>query len=92
MTKKEFLNRISNGKIDLLQIFLDTMAAVGTDYCDIGGLAVNAYTEPVVSLDLDIIIATKDVESLCLADILRLVESFPDLKNELPDDIQEKIE
>ena len=65
MTKKEFLNAVSNGKIDILQIFLDTISAVGTDYCVIGGLAVNAYAEPVVSLDLDIIIATKDIEIVC---------------------------
>ena len=65
MTKKEFLKAVSNGKIDILQIFLDTISAVGTDYCVIGGLAVNAYAEPVVSLDLDIIIATKDIEIVC---------------------------
>ena len=67
MTKKEFLNAVSNGKIDILQIFLDTLSAVGTDYCVIGGLAVNAYAEPVVSLDLDIIVAAKDIEILCEA-------------------------
>lgn len=67
MTKKEFLNAVSNGKIDIVQIFLDTISAVGTDYCVIGGLAVNAYAEPVVSLDLDIIIATKNIERVCEA-------------------------
>jgi len=65
MTKKEFLNAISNGKVDILQIFLDTISAEGADYCVIGGLAVNAYAEPVVSLDLDIVIAVKDIESVC---------------------------
>jgi len=65
MTKKEFLNAVANGKIDILKIFLDTISAVGADYCVIGGLAVNAYAEPVVSLDLDIIIATSDIEKLC---------------------------
>ena len=34
------------------------------DYCVIGGLAVNAYVEPVVSLDLDMIIATTAITSL----------------------------
>ena len=67
MTKKEFLNAVSNGKIDILQIFLDTISVIDADYCVIGGLAVNAYAEPVVSLDLDIIIATKDIESVCEA-------------------------
>ncbi len=65
MTKKEFLNAVSNGKVDILQIFLDAISNLGADYCVIGGLAVNAYAEPVVSLDLDVVIAIKDVESFC---------------------------
>ncbi len=173
MTKKEFLNAVFKGKVDLLQIFLDIISALNTDYCVIGGLAVNAYVDPVVSLDLDIIIATKDIERICesalkhfkvqrfvnsinlsscesdlriqlqtdsryqdfisrakfhkvlgydmkvadiidvlkgkiwaysdperrmskrqkdLADILRLIESFPELINQLPDTIRKKIE
>jgi hypothetical protein len=173
MTKKEFLNAVSNGKIDILQVFLDTISAIGAGYCVIGGLAVNAYAEPVVSLDLDIIIATEDIEKVCevasehfkiqhfahsinlsssesdlriqlqtdsryqdfipkakyhnvlgydmkvadvkdvlkgkiwaysdterrmskrqkdLADILRLIESFPNLMEQLPDTIRDKIE
>jgi hypothetical protein len=43
MTKKEFLNAISNGKVDIVQAFLDTLSASNADYCVIGGLAVNAY-------------------------------------------------
>ncbi|HEY4716633.1 MAG TPA: nucleotidyl transferase AbiEii/AbiGii toxin family protein [bacterium] len=34
-----------------------------SDYCVIGGLAVNAYCEPVVSLDLDLVIAAKSFET-----------------------------
>ena len=52
MTKKEFLNAISNGKIDVLQIFLDTITDLGVDYCVIGGLAVNSYAEQVVSFHI----------------------------------------
>lgn len=65
MTKKEFLNAVSNGKVDILQIFLDAISNLGADYCVIGGLAVNAYAEPVVSLGLDVVVAIKDVESFC---------------------------
>ncbi len=36
-------------------------------YCAIGGLAVNAYAEPVVSLDLDIVVAIKDTDEVCYA-------------------------
>ena len=33
-------------------------------YCVIGGQAVNAYAEPLVSLDLDLVVAATDVERL----------------------------
>ena len=67
MTKKEFLNAISNGKMDIVQAFLDTLSASSADYCVIGGLAVNAYAEPVVSLDLDIVIAADNIETVIKA-------------------------
>jgi len=65
MTKKEFLKSISNGHEDVIQLFIDALASAGVDYCVIGGLAVNAYVEPVVSLDLDIVVATDDIEATC---------------------------
>jgi len=67
MTKKEFLNAISNGKVDIVQAFLDTLSASDADYCVIGGLAVNAYAEPVVSLDLDIVVAADNIETVLKA-------------------------
>ncbi len=42
MTKKEFLNAVSNGKVDVIQIFLDALTTSKANYCVIGGLAVNA--------------------------------------------------
>ena len=65
MTKKEFLNAVSNGKEDVIQIFLDALTTTKANYCVIGGLAVNAYAEPVVSLDLDIIVASENIEAVC---------------------------
>ncbi len=65
MTKKEFLNAVSNGKVDIIQIFLDALSASNVNYCVIGGLAVNAYAEPVVSLDLDIVVAAGNIETVC---------------------------
>ena len=67
MTKKEFLKAVSNGRIDVLQIFLDTIINLDVDYCVIGGLAVNAYAEPVVSLDLDIVVVAEDIDTVCNA-------------------------
>jgi hypothetical protein len=65
MTEKEFLNAVSNGKEDVIQIFLDALTVSKSNYCVIGGLAVNAYAEPVVSLDLDIIVAAENIEAVC---------------------------
>ncbi|MCP4681639.1 MAG: hypothetical protein GY864_04840 [Desulfobacterales bacterium] len=65
MTRKEFLNAVSNGKEDIIQIFLDALSTSNANYCVIGGLAVNAYVEPVVSLDLDIIVAVENIEATC---------------------------
>lgn len=78
MTGKDFFNRVANGKSDVIQLFLDTLSRLNVDYCVIGGLAVNAYAEPVVSLDLDIVIAADNVEKVCAAvtDIFK-VERFP---------------
>jgi hypothetical protein len=67
MTKKEFLNAISNGKADIVQTFLDILSSSNVDYCVIGGLAVNAYAEPVVSLDLDVVVAADNIETLIKA-------------------------
>jgi hypothetical protein len=67
MTEKEFLNAIAGAREDVLQLFLDALSRGGVDYCVIGGLAVNAYAEPVVSLDLDIIVAAGELEGICAA-------------------------
>ena len=63
MTEKEFLNGIANGQEDILQKFIDLIDQLKINYCVIGGLGVNAYVEPVVSLDLDIIVAIDRLRS-----------------------------
>ncbi|MDH7513732.1 MAG: hypothetical protein QHH14_12370 [Clostridiales bacterium] len=67
MTKKKFLNIISRDKEDIVQKFLNLLKKTRAKYCVIGGLAVNAYVEPVVSLDLDIVIKAEDLEKVCRA-------------------------
>jgi hypothetical protein len=62
MTAKKFLNKLANGKSDIIQYLLDKLEELKINYCLIGGLAVNAYAEPVASLDLYIVIAVDDVE------------------------------
>ncbi len=62
MTGKAFLNNMANGKVDIIQLLLDLLERLNVGYCVIGGLAVNAYAEPVASLDLDIILSIDNME------------------------------
>jgi hypothetical protein len=65
MIAKAFLNAVANGKVDILQVFLEILAETGSQYCVVGGLAVNAYAEPVVSLDLDIVVISENIDKVC---------------------------
>lgn len=65
MRKREFANAVGSGRTDVLQVLLDALERLGADYCVIGGLAVNAYAEPVVSLDLDVVVAAARADALC---------------------------
>lgn len=64
MTEKDFYNRITNSKRDILAEFLNILKSKKIDYCVVGGIAVNAYCEPLVTLDFDCIIAIKDIDHL----------------------------
>ena len=79
MTGKEFLNSLAKGKSDILQQLLEILAGTGSDYCLIGGLAVNAYVEPVVSLDVDIVVAVDNIVTVASAASMQKmkVEEFP---------------
>ena len=78
MTSKEFLNSLANGSVDIIQLFLDLLDKLKIDYCIIGGLAVNAYAEPVASLDLDLAITLDETDKL-LKSVSKLysIEKFP---------------
>lgn len=82
MTGKEFLNKIANSTEDILQELLDLLKKNNANYCAIGGLAVNAYAEPVVSLDLDIVIINEQLGD-CLSDLRKQfhVVEFPNSIN-----------
>jgi len=79
MTGRTFLNAVANGEVDLLQVFLDLLKETQVTYCVIGGLAVNAYAEPVVSLDLDLVVISDRMDDLCTAAQKRgmKVQEFP---------------
>lgn len=78
MTGKKFMNIVSNGQEDILQQFLDLVNGMKIDYCVIGGLGVNAYVEPVVSLDLDLVVVAEAIDSLIeKAGRIFNIENFP---------------
>lgn len=62
MTGRKFMNTVANCQEDILQTFLDILKKTQTSFCVVGGLAVNAYVEPVVSLDLDVVIDIKGID------------------------------
>ena len=79
MTGREFLNSLAKGKADILQQLLGILTETGSDYCLICGLAVNAYVEPVVSLDVDIVVAVDNIQTVVNAARTEKmkVEEFP---------------
>jgi len=58
------MNTVAHGKEDILQVFLNILKRTKTAYCIVGGLAVNAFVESVVSLDLDVVIESKDIDQV----------------------------
>ncbi len=66
MILSAFLNTVAQSQEDILEVFLDILSQNDVKYCAIGGLAVNAYAEPVVSLDLDVVVAADKVDDLII--------------------------
>jgi hypothetical protein len=76
MSDAEFFAGLTGGRNDL-QAVVEALRASGQPFCLIGGLAVNQYAEPMVTLDADFAIAAAGGA----ADALRaegfIVEEFP---------------
>ena len=78
MRAAEFYRTVTMDRSDLLERLLSLFEREGIRYCVIGGLAVNAYVEPVVTLDLDVAIAPEQFEKTI--SVLRdefEIEDFP---------------
>jgi len=59
-----FWKAVTMDQSNLLEEFLALLAEHKVRYCLIGGQAVNAYVEPLVSLDLDIAVAADEIGML----------------------------
>jgi hypothetical protein len=61
MRAAEFYRAVTMDRADLLDRMLALFEREGIRYCIIGGLAVNAYVEPLISLDLDVAVAPEQL-------------------------------
>jgi hypothetical protein len=67
MEAQTFWKTVTVDRSNLLERLLASLGEHDIHYCVVGGQAVNAYVEPLVSLDLDLAITAKDlgrIESL----------------------------
>lgn len=73
-----FWKAVTMDESDFLERLLAVLREREIRYCVVGGQAVNAYVEPLVSLDLDLALATGEVERLEQALVPPFkVERFP---------------
>ena len=56
-----FWKAVTMDTSNALERFLALLDGAGLRYCVIGGQGVNAYTDPLVSLDLDLVVAANDL-------------------------------
>lgn len=62
MEELEFWKAVTADHADFLQEFVARLNDNRIAYCVIGGVGVNAYTDPVLTLDFDIVIAVAELE------------------------------
>jgi hypothetical protein len=73
-----FWKAVVADRADFLDRLLALLSEAGIRYCLIDGQAANAYTEPVVSLDLDLVVAVDDLPQVeAMLRELFAVERFP---------------
>jgi len=64
MLARDYWRAVTVDRSDLLDRFLTVLREQGARFCVIGGQGVNAYADPVVSLDLDVVVAIDDMARL----------------------------
>ena len=57
MKANEFFKKVTNSKFNIIAEFVDLLHQEKIAYCVIGGVAINAYCEPLLTLDFDCVIA-----------------------------------
>lgn len=64
MRARTFWKTVVDDQTDFLDRLIALFTKDGIRYCVIGGQGVNAYVEPVVSLDLDLVVAVEQIASV----------------------------
>jgi hypothetical protein len=81
MTALQFWKAVTKDESGFLDSFLSLLEENHIRYCVIGGQGVNAYVDPLVSLDLDIVVAVDQLPELERLLEKYLVERFPHTLN-----------
>ena len=87
MSAPQFWKTVVSDRADLLGEIVTLLERQRVSYCVVGGQAVNAYVDPLVSMDLDLVIATGDLARIepKLRERFRM-EAFPHSLNlSIPD-------
>lgn len=63
MSSLAFWKAVVEDRSDFLERVIGLLEGAGIRYCVIGGVGVNAYADPIVTQDLDIIVATDQIET-----------------------------
>lgn len=64
MQALEIWKAVVEDKVDFLEQLIGLLDQTGVRYCVIGGYGVNAYVEPLLTLDLDLVVATDQIETV----------------------------
>ena len=78
MQALQFWKAVVVDEANMLERLIGFLESEGVRYCVIGGQAVNAYVEPLVSMDLDVVVAVGDLDRIrpLLAERFRM-QTFP---------------
>jgi hypothetical protein len=93
MNAFEFWKTVTHDEANFVENVIHLLKQEGISFCVIGGQGVNAYAEPVVSLDLHLVIAAEDTESAI--DLLAAqfeIERFPHSINVRVPDSQVRVQ
>jgi len=78
MRARAFYKAVTVDRSGLLDSLIADLREHGVRFCVIGGQSVNAYVEPLVSLDLDLVVAFDQIEpAIAMLSTRYRVERFP---------------